>query len=334
MRRNNILIVLFIIITLLTGYSNFRYFRSLNEQLYLLYDWNSFKKQLNLEQVKQFNYSYPNSTITTMPLPFMVGRYLIENNDTESEGLDLIRKSKNINEYLGVQHTELANFFNKKKNIDSLLFYSRAAYYQLPNNLHFNNYIETLKESGNEKDMDSAFLFTKSFKNEYKWRIYLFNKINRYMNDSNKDSILDIVAEAESFFKDKKSIDILKNFIQVGADLELYSEILLQANSDFDSGNLLEAADKFLKLNLMDPQERTHLFNIAICYFKLKNFDDSIVFFKRYLEEFGDLSGKTEFYLASSYLEKNEVEIGCEFLYKSFQKGFTSSKKLIEVFCN
>lgn len=333
-KQNSILSFLLVSVIILTGISNYKFFRSLNDQLYLLYEWNSFKKIFTTEQIQEFNYTYPNSSITAMPLPFMIGRNLIENEKTQKKGLALIHKTKKINEYLGVHFTELANFYNKKRIKDSVLFYSKKAYYQLPNNLHFNNYIETLKEFGTEKEMDSAFMFTKEKRNEYKWRLYLFNKINRYMTESNKDSILSIVKDAESFFKDKKSIDILRNFIQVGADLELYSEILLKANSDFEEGNFLKAADNFLKLNLMDPQERTHLYNMAICYFKLKNFDDSIIFFNRYLEEFGDSSGKTEFYMASSYLEKNELERGCEFLNKSFQKGFNSSEKLIKVFCN
>ena len=333
-KQNSILSFLLVSVIILTGISNYKFFRSLNDQLYLLYEWNSFKKIFTTEQIQEFNYTYPNSSITAMPLPFMIGRNLIENEKTQKKGLALIHKTKKINEYLGVHFTELANFYNKKRIKDSVLFYSKKAYYQLPNNLHFNNYIETLKEFGTEKEMDSAFMFTKEKRNEYKWRIYLFNKINRYMTESNKDSLLTIVGEAESFFKDKKSIDVLKNFIQVGSDLEIYSELLFQANSDFDSGNFLTASEKFLKLNLMDPQEKTHLFNIAVCYFKLKNYSEAIIFYKRYLEEFGDSSGKVEFYIASSYLEKSEIDLGCKFLGISLEKGFNSSKVLAESFCN
>lgn len=330
--KNSIVSILFFLLILFTSYSNYRVFISFHEQLILMTEWNSFQKNLSPDIVDNFNYKYPNTTMTSMPLSFLVGRYFIEND--EKKAIELMRESDNSNKYLGSHYTELSNYYSKKGFKDSLMFYSKKAYYQLPINIHFKNYMDVFKQYGTENDLDSAFNYIKHTQNEYKWRMFLFNKINRYMTESNKDSILSIVGEAESFFKDKKSIDILRNFIQVGADLEFYSEILLQANSDFDAGNFLKAADNFLKLNLMDPQERTHLYNVAICYFKLKSFDEAIIFFNRYLDEFGDTSGKTEFYIASSYLENNEVERGCEFLDKSLQKGFNTSNKLIEVFCN
>ena len=329
--KNNFISLLFLGLSILTGYSNYLYFKSLHEQLPLIIEWNSYQKKLDVNIVKSFNYKYPNTSITSMPLSFLIGRYFLEND--EELALKLIKKSDNDNKYLGAQYTELADYFNNKRLKDSLFYYSQKAFFQLPNNIHFNNYVETLKKFGTEKDLDSAFNYVKKKKNEYKWRMYLFNKVNMYMTESNKDSILNLVKEAEVFFSDKKSLDILKNLIQVGGKFEAYSELLLRANQAFDEGKYKEAFDFFLKLNLMDPQEKTHLYNLAICFFKLKDFDQSIIYFERYIEEFGDDNGKAHFYLATSYLENKESTEACDLLQISLQKGFNPSKTLIEAFC-
>jgi len=325
-------VVTLLFFSFITLFFNYKYYQSINLQRELLVDWNMQEMTIPINRLEKQDFLYPSLSITAMPMKFLIGRYFLYKEETQQKGISMIKSSIKDNPYLGVQELELANFYNQMANLDSTYYYTRIAYDKLPSNLHAFNLISTLSELKNESELDQVFNELKDKNEQTIWSNYIYAKIKINPNKS-KDSILELLNSGKSVFKkNEASYEYLKSYIQVGnTNLTEYVDILESAEKYFQNKQYDKSAEMYLKASIMDPNERTNLENLGLCYFNLNKFDKAINYFESYLKQYRR-SPKILLYLGVSKIENGD-QSGCDLINESIQMGFSGAKEISNVYC-
>ena len=96
-----ITIGLIALILLSSIYTNYRVFRSFEDQTILLYEFNSYQNKLPIETIENFNDQLPNITVTTLPLKMLKARYYMRDSLVE-KALSLLYNAKKDNPFLKI----------------------------------------------------------------------------------------------------------------------------------------------------------------------------------------------------------------------------------------
>lgn len=331
----NKLFYLFIILIL--GFSifiNFKYNESLKEQSILIYEFNnSGALDYPLDLVKDFNDTFPNISVTTLPISLLKARYFLKENKFQ-EALDLMHKSINDNPYLGISEYELARFY-LLRDIDSLYHYSKQAFYKLPrNNYHTKIYFTALSQLKKEKELDSAFNTIKNYNSFEQWKDYIFCKLD--LNENNRQSMQNLLDQQDIFDKSKDEYITLQTLANVGFNnYNDYQSSIIKAEALFDQNRLIESAIIYDEVSVKNPSQYLLKENAAIVYFKAGMYQAAINSFKYVIDNFKNRKdAKSEFYLGLTYLSSENKLIGCDFLKLANQKNFSGSRNVIEKYCN
>ena len=141
--KNRILTFLITALFSLLILSSYKVFESTNYQTTLLYDFNNGEYNLPYEVYsKKLDDNYPNLSLTTLPIKVLKARYFIENDSIEYAKRLLFEAIK-INPHLKSSEALLAEIYFNEKKFDSSFFFSKTAFYQMPNvNSHRNMYFK------------------------------------------------------------------------------------------------------------------------------------------------------------------------------------------------
>ncbi len=331
--KNNFWFVLIMIITSLSVVINYMYFKSLNEQRILIYEFNnSGSLDYPLEKVKEFNHTFPNITVTTLPISLLKARYYLKKNQT-NEALSLIYNSIQFNPYIGISEYELARHYFIT-NIDSMYYYSKRAFNKLPSNLyHTKLYFTALRELKKEKELDSSFNLIKDYKFFEQWKDYIFSKLE--LNSENRDSMQKLLETNDYFDKKKDEYITLQTLVNIGFDnFTNYKASIIKAEALFDQKRLVESAVIYDEISVKNPSEYLLKENAAIAYYKAGMYQAAINSFKYVIDNYTNRkNAKAEFYLGLTYLTAKNKSLGCRYLTLAQQKSFSGAKKVKENFC-
>ena len=123
-----------LIVSLPCIFISFRVYDSLKYQMVLLSDFNSNKYDAKIEELEAMNMKIPNVTVTTIPLNSLKARYYL-NQKKYDKALTALNSSKNANPFLYFTENLKSMIFQKLGNIDSAYYYSKKAFFGLPNNV-------------------------------------------------------------------------------------------------------------------------------------------------------------------------------------------------------
>jgi len=329
--------LLFLIIILIITASikiNYAFYNSLNEQTILIYEFNnSGSLDLPFDILKNFNHTFPNVTVTTLPISFMKARYYLKAKKYD-EALDLIYKSKKTNPYIGVSEFELAKFY-QTRNSDSLYYYSKQAFHKLPrNNYHTKLYFNALNKLNKEQELDSAFNIIKKYNSFEQWKDYIFYKLE--FDENNRMEMSKLLEGNSSFDKKKDQYVTLRTLVNIGFyNYTNYEASIIKAETLFDQNKLIEAAVIYDEISVKNPSQYLLKENAAIVYFKAGMIDAAINSFQFVIDNFIDRKdAKSEFYLGLTYLLKKNEFLGCTYLKNADDKDFAGAKKVLEKYCN
>lgn len=325
-------ILLFAIFLIGSSYINYRVYKSFNDQTVLIYEFNAYQNKVPLSIIESYNDEIPNITVTTLPLKMLKARYYMRDS-LEDLALPLLYQSKKDNPFLGISDFELAKYHYKKNNIDSAEYYSKNAFNALPKNILLSRqYFQILTKQKKDFELDIAF---KKIKNYYiieQWKDYLFSKIN--IGKTPQKKLVQILTEAEKFIADKSQFSTLQTILKVGVEnLDDLGKIIIQAESAYNQGKFVEAANLYEKAASMDDSEYTHFENAALSFYRGDIFNQAESLFRYVLNTFNVKNGKSELYLGLLLYEKKEVENACKFWKISLQKGFSGAEDVIKTFC-
>jgi len=208
--KNKLFNLFFAAISVLTTYSCFKVYFSMKDQMILLNEFNSNKFNTNLNVIETINDSYPNISVTTIPLTQMKANYFLRQNKTE-RAYKLVMKGYNSNPFLGFGDYLLSKIYKQKGVLDSAQHYAIKAINKLPNNpLHIYNFYQVNNSS---EIADELFRKYSSYDNPYFWLGYL----NFSINNSNipKDKLIELNTYALNNFSSE-----IENFKKIDAFLK------------------------------------------------------------------------------------------------------------------
>jgi len=331
--KNNLIFITIVSTLAISITINFKYFKSLNEQLILISEFNnSGSLNYSLDVVKDFNNTFPNITVTTLPISLLIGRYYL-NQEKIEEGLKLIHNSINENPYLGVSEYELSRYY-LGKNIDSVYFYSKIAFNKLPrNNYHTKIYFTALSSLKKEKELDSAFNTIKKHNSFEQWKDYIFSKLD--INESNRPEMQNLLDNQVFFDKTKDEYITLQTLVNIGFNgYSDYKTSIIKAEALFDQKRLKESAVVYDEVSVKNPTQYLLKENAAIAYYKAGMYQAAINYFQFVIDNFTiRRDAKSEFYLGLTLLTAKNEFLGCTYLELAKKKNFAGAKDIIEKFC-
>ena len=310
-------------------FSSFEIYKSYVAQNFLISDLNRGKldEDENREFLKKQQYDFPNISATTMPLKAMLSQYYFSDGDYK-KAFTLLDESKGYNKYLKFTEAKYADYFFALGQNDSAIFYSKNAFYKIPNNFyHFTLVMKALAAEKNIDELIKAFEIVKDNPNLEFWRVFLATMVQF----SGEYEIERYTKKARLLFPENKQISYLIDLNIYGTDK--FSNILektKEAESLMRKSNYLEAINSFLKVDIsyLLNNENINL-NIAKCYLNIKDYNSAGSFIDTVIK-LNSNSGEGFFLKAVVAQNIGETnELSCDLLNRAINLNYRPAKKLL-----
>ena len=316
---------------------SYKLFKVLQEQVYLYYDYNNNRANLQTpkEMVYNFEDEFPNLTNTVIPIKMVKANYYTQNNEID-KAKKLIREGNQYNPYLGIAEFQLSEIYWNEKKFDSANFYAKIAYEKLPNNTsHISNYQRSLGFTNGKKEAIKIFNRTKNLKDLTLWSNHALLITNIKDKNSIEFTTEDIafVEEAIVLFPDNKWIKAADKIAKAGFKLISEANVHDQTASYFYSKKQFkEAIESWRKAIEIIPNEDSYYLNIAQTYYQMGKMDKALNNLRK-IEKLGikEKKGKFEFLIASVLYELKQFKLACQYAVKSDKLGNSNGKKLKKI---
>ncbi len=302
---------LYIILTLipLSIYSAIKVVESSKEQKVLLEFFNS-SGQMPIERefIENVKTSYPNITVTTIPIKSVQGVYHFNMGEFD-KAIPLLKDGAKLNPFLGVSQAFLGKSYYELDSIDQSLFWTKDAYEKIPNNdLHISEYLKVLariKDSVTLKDVyknirnkklihDELYLLAMAGVTGGQESLYAFEGVDIYPESNNDQA-------AQGYYALKIGY---KDMIEA-ATQHLIAEKYYK-DKDYDL-----ALPLFKTAATLNPYEIPYRENYANTLLQLNKNIEAIDEINRIADEKNDLTTKAIYIRAIAYLSINDKRNGC-----------------------
>ena len=303
-------------------------------QVDLIQDFNSGTYRLNnIEKLNSSNISFPNITITALPMQTMLANYYYHA-EQYNEALGVLNKSVNDNPYLYSKESLKSKIFLKLGVIDSALYYSDLAYNNIPKNInHFNDYLTSLTVKGSPQDLYDAFLDTPYDEDIRYWEIYLSALFA--IDNVLPDFIIGHIKINFNDFENNLEIRNLAENIVFGEGNILKSqELIKSAEILYGNSNFLEASELFIESYNLNPRQYSSYENAAICFVELKDFTNAFKELDKIFKNFTFISPKTNYLMGLVLINNQRIAEACPYLLDAKKNNFKPAFSLFIKNCN
>ena len=315
-------------------YINFLVYKSHIIQNVLLKEFNT---QDYTEQTtayfNNFNTDFPNLSVTAIPLKSMIARYYFFAGQTE-KAFSLIEQGSKANPYLKFHSSLKADIYDNLMVKDSFLYYSKDAFYSMPNNAkHFVQYIKALSLDNNYSEMLNAYKLVSKRDNYQFARAILVGLLK---TGKNNDSIRDFARSLRVKYIDNEEVRLAADYLNFGEknikkSIE-YSDI---AKKYYEEGKVMEAKFAYIEASKLNPNDYTNFENAGLAMYQLGEVEPSIDYFKLVIEDkIRAKKGKSELLLGMAYIKIGKQDLGCKYLIKSQQLDFPNAYRFVAENCN
>lgn len=302
----------------------------MTEQMVLLSEFNSNQFNTKYPVIDSFNDQIPNISVTTIPLSQMKAQYLVKKGSYK-DAARLVYRSLNTNKYLGFSDYLLAKIHEGLKNKDSAKYYSIKAVEKLPNNgAHLANFYNNI---GN--DFEIADQIFEKYKNNFV-SIFWLGYLNFIINDSSKSkkNLIELVKFSINKFPDQKeNFQKILDYLEYGIVSNDYQSLVKEGLDYFKQGEYKIAIIKFKEAIKLNPKDYSNYENLAICYFNINDFENSVKNINIVIERFDTNDGKAEMIKGLGLIALGDKTLGCEYFKSSFKKGMNQSQEYLIKYC-
>ena len=293
--------------------------------------------KMALDEVKSSFPAIPNLSTSTLPIKGLIARYEFRDKHYD-EALRLLKESENDNPYLHYNDFIRTAVFADKQKFDSVAIYAKKAFYNWPRATSY--YKNIMFSSAKNKD---SIEIKKAYKEYNKYRPgaeanaqYLLAMYEvKGAADKNMMTLLDssnarypkdtaILARVNSIFSSNKtgvqSTDIVANLLNNG-------------KATFMKRQFSKAAQFYLQATQLDPANYTHYENAGISYYSGGNFVKAIPNFEKAVQFSNANTGKSEFFMAMSYIALGKKEQVCTPLNTAKRKGYPGVDSFLSQYC-
>lgn len=328
--------LLLTLISLALIVTNYFIFDQMKLQSFLINDFNTDQKRINIEDIKGYNYLFPNITATGIPMTTLIARYYLRDKK-DSLAIKLLNKSKEASPYLGIYDFELAKYYNSKREFDKAELFANQALEKLPNNVNHlalyysilvsSNKIDLLKKDFNKRKSG----FKEKNYHDNMWKIFFLSilKANKTLTEEERN----LFETQRKYFKNSEALSSLMPFIYVGEEnINEAVQNAKLAETFFDSGSYEKAAQHYLSAFKSNQREVEYIENAALCYFKLDQYSKSEQLFKTILD-YDSERLKSNFYLSLLLFDSGRNKEGCKYIQKCTEKRYPMSIEISRKYC-
>jgi len=309
---------------------------SLKVQKYVMGEIDADPK-MDLNEVKEGLPSIPNLSTSTLPIPALIARYEFRDKHYD-EALRLLRESDYVNPSLHYNDFIRTAVFAAQQKFDSVSYYAKRAFYNWPRaTSYYKNVIFAAAKQKDTVEIQKAFnLYNKYRPSGEAWNQYLLGMYEvKNVTDAHLNSLLD--SAIKTYPADSA---LFKNVISVFArsgNLALKNTVIVdyaaQGTQAFMKGNYTKAAQSYIKAIASDPNNYTHYENAGICYYTAKDFKNAVIYFDKAIKFPTANTGKSEFFMAMSFIALNNKPKACESLYAAKSKNYAGVDTYISQNC-
>ena len=298
---------------------------SLKVQKYVMGEIDSDPK-MALDEVKAGLPAIPNLSTSTLPIPALIARYEFRDKHYD-EALRLLRESDHVNPNLHYNDFIRTAVFAAQQKYDSVSYYAKKAFYNWPRaTSYYKNVIFAAAKQKDSVEIQKAFnLYNKFRPSGEAWNQYLLGMYEvKGGTDAHLNSLLD--SAIRTYPADST---LFKNLIAIysrSGTLGLKNNIIVdyagQGAQAFVKGNYIKAAQLYIRASASDPANYTHYENTGICYYTAKNYKEAVVYFKKAAQLPSANTGKSEFFMAMSFIAMNDKSNACSALNAAKSKNY------------
>ena len=304
----------------------------------IMYEYNNNEYRVPLFVFDRFDNEIPNISQSTLPIKFLKARYLYKL-DSLSAALNLLHDARKINPYIMAPEAMIANIYLDLNILDSARYYSKKAFYTVPNNnVHRDIYFDVLQKTDDTLELRKAFKLIKDKDNFNHWLDYLLTYYSisgannpHLVNTANSFDISKINNK-----DDLEKFNYIKRLIEIGGiDITVSGEIALEAEALFEEKNYSVSAYLFDKASTFDPYEYLHVENAAIAYNLSGDYIKSEEYFNKVFNEFDVKTGKSEFYFGVMLVKLERPEEACVYLKIAAELNYAdgNAREIYNDFC-
>ena len=336
----NLVAILFFLISLIliipSIYVAKQTFDSLKIQKYVMGEIDADPK-MALDEVKASFPAIPNLSTSTLPIKGLIARYEFRDKHYE-EALRLLNESENDNPYLHYNDFIRTAIYADKQKFDSVAIYAKKAFYNWPRATSY--YKNIMFSSAKNKDSIEV---KKAYEEYNKYRPgaeanaqYLLAMYEvKGSADKNMITLLDstnakfpndsaILARVNTIFSSNKtgvqSTDVITNLLNNG-------------KAAFIKRQYIKAAQFYLQAAQLDPANYTHYENAGISYYSGGDFVKAIPNFEKAVQFSNANTGKSEFFMAMSYISLGKRDLICTPLKTAKRKGYPGVDSYLGQYC-
>ena len=336
----NLVAILFFLISLIliipSIYVAKQTFDSLKIQKYVMGEIDADPK-MALDEVKASFPAIPNLSTSTLPIKGLIARYEFRDKHYD-EALRLLKESEKDNPYLHYNDFIRTAVYADKQKFDSVAIYAKKAFYNWPRATSY--YKNIMFSSAKNKDSNEV---KKAYKEYNKYRPgaeanaqYLLAMYEvKGGADNNMITLLDstnakfpndsaILARVNSIFSSNKtgvqSTDVVTNLLNSG-------------KAAFIKRQYIKAAAFYLQAAQLDPANFTHYENAGISYYSGGDFVKAIPYFEKAVQFSNASTGKSEFFMAMSYISLGKRDLICTPLNTAKLKGYPGVDSYLAQYC-
>ena len=332
MKKNKLLYTLLLVISIFPLWSSIKDYQSAKIQYKVLGEVNSANNLLtreNYELLKKHDKSYPNLTITALPMYSLEAFYDISFGDYKSALYNTIR-AKGINPYIMFNESLMSDIYKKIGLKDSAQYYARIAFKNLPGNeKHFMQYANLLIEENQIPELISVY-FSSDFKTRDIFKkVFLSGVAGKNIKNRKVDSLaLSLIDSQNSELKilayyHLNGIENTKKAIELSKEgLKSFKE------KDYkNSDSLFQKAINFNSYDVSNYQ------NLALVKFNLNEYSNAIDNLKMIIDSFNLKNDRSYYLRGVSHLKNGDTIMACNDLLEANKLGNKNSIKLYKKLC-
>ncbi len=330
--QNNIKLYIMLILSLPTFFISYKVYGSLINQTLLLRDYNTNKYFTKLSQIDNMELNIPNVSVTTIPLESIKARYYI-NYKQYDKALDVLEGSSKANPYLFFTEHLKSRAFQAKGQIDSAYYYSKLAYFGLPNNsLHVANFVKLAMQKKDTISIEKAANQLIESQSSVNWQ----NIITAYIDivGSGDKKLMRLTNRAVELFPNDTNFLILRKLAHIKpTNIQRGVELARKASSFYNNKQFDEAKSLYMKAISEDPMEYSYFENLAASFYQLKEYGNSMLYSSKVITRFNPGTGKSEYIQGISKIAIGDLKGGCEFISKAIELNFKEAQGTYKQFC-
>ena len=293
--------------------------------------------KMALDEVKSSFPSIPNISTSTLPIKGLIARYEFRDKHYD-EALRLLNESEKDNPYLHYNDFIRTAVYADKQKFDSVAIYAKKAFYNWPRaTSYYKNIMFSSAKNKDSLEIKKAFNVYNKYRPGaesnaqyllamYEVKGFADNNMRILLDSTNAKYPADsaILARVNSVFSSNNagipSTDVVNNILNKG-------------NAAFINRQYIKAAQFYIQAAQLDPANYTHYENAGICYYSGGNFGKAIPYFDKAVQFSNANTGKSEFFMAMSYIALGKKEKVCAPLNTAKLKGYPGVDTYLSQYC-